>query len=70
MVTEVAKNEIYFLKSIEESIPINFDGQKVELGKSFEGIPVFTVKEIENHKKEKGKKWCGSWKDKWQKPLI
>ena len=44
MVTEVSENEIYFLKSIEESIPINFDGQKVELGKSFEGIPVFTVK--------------------------
>ena len=70
MVTEVSENEIYFLKSIEESIPINFDEQKVELGKSFEGIPVFAVKEIENHKKEKGKKWCGSWKDKWQKPLI
>ena len=43
------------LKNIEESIPINFDKRKIERGKSLEGIPVFTVKEMEDHKIESGK---------------
>ena len=29
--------------------------KKIEWGKSLEGMPVFTVREIENHKKESGK---------------
>ena len=33
-------------KSIEESIPINFDAQQIEWRKSLEGMPVFTVTEI------------------------
>ena len=41
MATEVSENEILqcLLKSIEESFPINFDEQKIELGKSLEGMP-------------------------------
>ena len=47
------------LKSIEESIPISFDERKIELGKSLEGMLVFNVREIEDHKKESGwEKWC------------
>ena len=42
-------------KSIEESIPISFDERKIELGKSLEGMLVFNVREIEDHKKESGK---------------
>ena len=55
--TEVSENEILqcFLKSIEESIPINFDEVKIEWGNYVEGMPVFTVREIEDHKKESGK---------------
>ena len=36
MATEVSENEILqcLLKNIEESIPINFDERKIELGKS------------------------------------
>ena len=34
-------------KSIEESIPINFDARQIEWGKSLEGMLVFTVTEIE-----------------------
>ena len=57
MATEVSENETLqcLLKNIEESIPINFDEQKIEWGKSLEGIPVFTVRKIEDHKKESGK---------------
>ena len=57
MATEVSENEILqiLLESIAESIPINFDEQKIEWRKSLEGIPVFTVREIEDHKKESGK---------------
>ena len=43
------------LKSIEESIAINFDERKIEWGKYMEGMPVFTVREIEDLKKESGK---------------
>ena len=43
-----------FQKTNEESIPINFDERKIELGKSLEGMPVFTVRELEDHK-ESGK---------------
>ena len=43
------------LKSIEESIPIKFDERKIEWGKYVEGITVFAVREIEDHKKERGK---------------
>ena len=55
--TEVSENEILqcLPKNIEESIPINFDEQKIEWGKCLEGMPVFTVREIEDHKKESGK---------------
>ena len=54
MATEVSEIEILecFLKNIEENIPINFDERKIEWGKSLEGMPVFTVREIEDHKKE------------------
>ena len=45
----------FLLKSIEESIPINFVKRKIAWGKSLEGMLVFTVREIEDHKKEKGK---------------
>ena len=57
MATEVSENEILqcLLKSIEESFPINSDEQKIELGKSLEGMPLFTVREIEDYKKESGK---------------
>ena len=60
MATEVSENEIlqFLLKSIAESIPINFmneNERKIEWRKSLEGIPVFTVREIEDHKKESGK---------------
>ena len=57
MATEVSENEILqcLFKSIEESFPINFDEQKIELGKSLEGMPLFTVREIEDYKKESGK---------------
>ena len=57
MVTEVSENEILqcLLKSIEESIPINFDERKIEWGQCLEGMPVFTVRKIEDHKKESGK---------------
>ena len=57
MATKVSENKILqcLLKSIEESIPINFDKRKIEWGKSLEGMPVFTVREIEDHKKESGK---------------
>ena len=57
MATEVSENEILqcLLKSVAESISINSDEQKVEWGKSLEGIPVFTVRETEDHKKESGK---------------
>ena len=44
MVTEVSENEI-LQWSIEENIPIIFDKRKT----------VFTVREIEDHKKESGK---------------
>ena len=56
MATDVSENEILqcLLKSIEESFPINFDEQKIELGKSLEGMPLFTVREIEDYKKESG----------------
>ena len=55
--TEVSENEILqcFLKSIEESIPINFDEWKIEWGNYVEGMPVFTVREIEDHNKESGR---------------
>ena len=60
MATEVSENEIlqFLLKSIAESIPINFmneNERKIEWRKSLEGILVFTVREIEDHKKESGK---------------
>ena len=57
MATEVAKNEILlcFLNNIEEGIPTKFDERKIEWGKSLEGMPVFIVREIEDHKKESGK---------------
>ena len=57
MATEVSKHEILqcLLKNIEESIPINFNECKIEWGMSLEGMPVFTVREIEDHKKESGK---------------
>ena len=45
----------YLLKNIEESIPINFDEQKIESGNSLEGMPVFPVREIEDHNKKSGK---------------
>ena len=56
MATEVSENEILecLLKNIEESIPIDFDERKIEWGKSLEGMPVFTVREIEDHKKGSG----------------
>ena len=38
-----------------ESILINSDERKTEWGKSLEGMPVFTVRGIEDHKKESGK---------------
>ena len=44
MATEVSENEI-LQWSIEENIPIIFDKRKT----------VFTVREIEDHKKESGK---------------
>ena len=58
MVIEVSENEILqcLLKNTEESIPINFDEQKIEWGKYLDGMPVFVVMEIEDHKKE-------SWKN-------
>ena len=55
MATEVSQNEILQCCLIEENIPINFDEWKIEWGRSLEGMPVFTVKEIEDHKKESGK---------------
>ena len=57
MSTEVWENEILqcLLKSIEESIPIKFDERKIEWGKYVEGKAVFAVREIEDHKKERGK---------------
>ena len=73
MATEVWEKEILqcLLKSIEESIPISFDERKIELGKSLEGMLVFNVREIEDHKKESGwEKWCDNWTDKWERPLI
>ena len=53
MAAEVLENEILqcLLKSIEENIPIIFDEQKIEWGKSLEGMPVFTVRKTEDHKK-------------------
>ena len=33
----------------------NFDEQKIEWGRSLEGVPVFTVREIEDRKKTSGK---------------
>ena len=55
MATEVSENEMLqcLLKSIEESIPINFDGQKIKWVKSLEGMPAFTAEEID-HQKESG----------------
>ena len=52
MATEVSENEMLqcLLKSIEESIPINFDGQKIKWVKSLEGMPAFTVEEIDQKK--------------------
>ena len=60
MVTEASENEILqcLLNNIEGSILINSDEQNIEWGKSLEGMPVFTVREIEDHKKDNGKKWC------------
>ena len=54
---EISENEILqcALKIIDESIQINFDEQKIAWGKSLEGIPVFTVREIEDHEKDCGK---------------
>ena len=54
MATEISENEILqcLLESIEESLLINFDERKIEWGNSLEGMPVFTVREIEDHKKE------------------
>ena len=56
MATEVSENEVLqcLLKNIEEIIPINFDERKIEWGKSLAGMPVFTVRKIEDHKKESG----------------
>ena len=55
MAAEVSENEMLqcLLKSIEKSIPINFDEQKIKWVKSLEGMPAFTVEEID-HKKESG----------------
>ena len=50
MATEVSVKQN--IKIIEESIPVNLV-ERWE--KCFEGIPVFTVKEIEDHKIESGK---------------
>ena len=49
MVTVVSENEIlqFLLKSIQESIPTNFDERKIAWGKFLEGMPVFTVREKE-----------------------
>ena len=49
MVTEVSENEIlqFLLKSIQESIPTNFDERKIAWGEFLGGMPVFTVREIE-----------------------
>ena len=57
MTTDVSKNKMLqcLFKSIEKSIPINLDERKIEWGKSLKGMPVFTVREIEDHKKESGK---------------
>ena len=41
------------LKSIEESIVINFDERKIEWRKYVEGMPVFTVREIEDHEESR-----------------
>ena len=56
MTTEVSENETLqcLHKNIEESILINFDEQKIEWEKSLEGMPVFTVREIDDHKNESG----------------
>ena len=43
------------LKVLKKIFPINFDEQKIEQGKSLEGMPLFTVREIEDYKKESGK---------------
>ena len=55
MATEVSENKILqcFLKDIEESIPINFNEQKIRAGKVFEKN-FSIIREIENHKKESG----------------
>ena len=47
MATEVSENEIlqFFLKSIEESIPINFDEQKTVWRNFLEQMPVFTIRD-------------------------
>ena len=57
MTTDVSKNKMLqcLFKSIEKSIPINLDERKIEWGKSLKGMLVFTVREIEDHKKESGK---------------
>ena len=49
MVTEVSENEIlqFLLKSIQESIPTNFDERKIAWVEFLGGMPVFTVREIE-----------------------
>ena len=54
MATEVSENEIlqYLLKSLKKVFRLIL---KIEWGKSLEGIPVFTIREIEYHKKESGK---------------
>ena len=55
MATEVSVKQN--IKIIEESIPVNLVERKIAWEKSLEGMPVFTVKEIEDHKIESGKKW-------------
>ena len=55
MATEVSQNEILQCCLIEGNIPINFNEWKIERGRSLEGMPVFTVREIEDHKKKIGK---------------
>ena len=57
MAIEISENKILqcLYKNIEGSIPINFDAQKIEWGKSLEGMPVFNVREIEDQKEESGK---------------
>ena len=68
MATEVSVKQN--IKIIEESIPVNLVERKIAWEKSLEGMPVFTVKEIEDHKIESGKKWWDNEKYKCERLAI